>query len=212
MRRYDAVLVPGGGLRQGGTLPPYVLNRLETAQTLAGEAPIILLSAHTVHRAPPLDAAGFPVLESVAAARTLLARGVPPARIWAETASLDTIGNAYFARVIHTDPTGLRRLLVVNSAFHMPRTRMIFDWIFGLPPADPPYALDYHALPDRGLTAAGLEARRAKEAARMEGLRRTSPHIASLAALHRWLFTEHRAYAAGADPSSDAPPAAALDS
>ena len=34
----------------------------------------------------------------------------------------------------------------------------------------------------------------------------------SLAALHRWLFTEHRAYAAGADPRSDAPPAAALDS
>jgi hypothetical protein len=33
-----------------------------------------------------------------------------------------------------------------------------------------------------------------------------------LAALHRWLFTEHRAYAAGADPRSDAPPAAALDS
>ena len=46
----------------------------------------------------------------------------------------------------------------------------------------------------------------------MEGLRRTVPRIASFAALHRWLFTEHRAYAAGADPSSDAPPAAALDS
>ncbi len=52
---------------------------------------------------------------------------MPAERIWAETASLDTIGNAYFARVIHTDPAGLRRLLVVNSAFHMPRTRMIFD-------------------------------------------------------------------------------------
>jgi hypothetical protein len=42
-------------------------------------------------------------------------------------------------------------------------------------------------------------------------LRRTIPRIASLAALHRWLFTEHRAYAAGTDPRSDAPPAAALD-
>ena len=151
------------------------------------------------------------MLESVAAARALLARGVPGARIWAETASLDTIGNAYFARVIHTDPAGLRRLLVVNSAFHMPRTRMIFDWVFGLPPAEPPYALDYHAVPDRGLTEAGLAARRAKEAARMADLRRTIPRIRSLAALHRWLFTEHRAYAAGSDPRSDPPPAAALD-
>ena len=163
-----------------------MLDRLEAAQALAGEAPVIPLSAMTVHRPPPLDAAGFPVLESAAAARALLARGVPPARIWAETASLDTIGDAYFARVIHADPAGLRRLLVlvVNSAFHMP---------------------------DRGLTAAGLAARRAKEAARVAELRRTIPRIASLAALHRWLFTEHRAYAAGTDPRSDAPPAAALD-
>ena len=212
MRRYDAVLVPGGGLRPEGALPPLVLDRLEAARALAGEAPIIPLSAMTLHRAPPLDAAGFPVLESIAAARALLARGVPAERIWAETASLDTIGNAYFARVIHTHPAGLRRLLVVNSAFHTPRTRMVFDWVFGLPPAEPPYALDYHTVPDRGLTEAGLEARRAKEVARMESLRRTIPRIASLAALHRWLFTEHRAYAAGADPSSDAPPAAALDS
>jgi uncharacterized SAM-binding protein YcdF (DUF218 family) len=212
MRQYDAVLVPGGGLRSGGALPPFVLNRLEAAQALAGEAPIILLSAHAIHRAPPLDAAGYPVLESVAAAGALLACGVPAARIWTETASLDTIGNAYFARVVHTDPAGLRRLLVVNSAFHMPRTRMIFDWVFGLPPADPPYTLDYHTVPDQGLTEVAIEARRAKEVARMEDLRRTIPRIAGLAALHRWLFTEHRAYAAGADARSDAPPAAALES
>ncbi len=149
---------------------------------------------------------------SIAVARALLARGVPAERIWAETASLDTIGNAYFARTIHTDPAGLRLLLVVNSEFHMPRTRMVFDWVFGLPRAEPPYALDYHTVPDRGLTGERLEARRAKEAARMEDLRRTIPRIASLAALNRWLFTEHRAYAAGADPASDAPPAAALES
>jgi uncharacterized SAM-binding protein YcdF (DUF218 family) len=211
MQQYDAVLVPGGGLRPGGALPPFVLNRLEAAQALAGEAPTILLSAYTIHRAPPLDATGYPVLESVVAAQTLLARGVPATRIWTETASLDTIGNAYFARVIHTDPAGLRRLLVVNSEFHMPRTRMIFDWIFGLPPAEPPYVLDYHTVPDQGLTVAGIEARLAKEAARMVDLRRTIPRVTNLAALHRWLFTEHRAYAAGANPKGDAPPAAALE-
>jgi uncharacterized SAM-binding protein YcdF (DUF218 family) len=212
MQRYDAVLMPGGGLRPDGALPPFVLNRLKAAQALAGEAPIIPLSAHTIHRAPPLDGAGYPLLESAAAAKTLLARGVPAARIWAETASLDTIGNAYFARVIHTDPAGLRRLLVVNSEFHMPRTRMIFDWVFGLPPADPPYTLDYHTVSDQGLTEAGLDARRAKEAARMEDLHRIISRVSSLVALHRWLFTEHRAYATGADARSDAPPAAALES
>ena len=213
MQRYNAIFVPGGGLRPGGTLPPFVLNRLEAAQALAGGGiPIIPLSAHTVHRVPPLNAAGYPILESVAAAGALLARGVPGARIWAETASLDTIGNAYFARVIHTDPAGLRRLLVVNSEFHMPRTRMIFDWVFGLTPAVPPYTVDYHAVPNLGLTKVGIEARRAKEEVRLESLHRLIPRIGRLAAMHRFLFTEHQAYATGANPRSDAPSAAALES
>lgn len=211
MPPYDAVLIPGGGLRPGGVLPDHVRSRIEAAVALAGDAPIIPLSAATVHRPPPLDRAGYPVLESVAAARDLIARGVAAERVWVETASLDTIGNAYFARVIHTDPAGLRRLLVVNSAFHMPRTRLIFDWVFGLP-ADPPYALDYHMVPDEGLSDAGIAARQAGEAARMQGLRRIIPRIASLAALHRWLFTEHRAYASGADARSEPPSTAALES
>jgi uncharacterized SAM-binding protein YcdF (DUF218 family) len=211
VRRYDAVLVPGSGLRPGGALPPFVLDRLEAAQALAGEAPIIPLSAHTFHRPPPLDAAGFPVLESIAAARALLARGVPAGRIWAETGLARHHRQRLLRPRIHTDPAGLRRLLVVNSEFHMPRTRMVFDWVFGLPPAEPPYALDYHTLPDRGLTEA---ASRRGGRRRRRGWR-TAPHHPAhrqLAALHRWLFTEHRAYAAGADPRSDAPPAAALDS
>ena len=89
---------------------------------------------------------------------------------------------------------------------------MIFDWVFGLPPACPPYSVEYHTVPDQGLTAEGLAARRAKEATRMEDLRRPILRITSLAVLHRWLFTEHRAYAAGTDPRSDVPPAAALES
>ena len=210
VRRYDAVLVPGAAAA-GRRLPPFVLDRLEAAQALAGDAPIIPLSAHTFHRPPPLDPAGFPVLESIAAARALLRRRAGPAHL-----GRDRLARHHRQRLLRPRhphrPGRAARLLVVNSEFHMPRTRMVFDWVFGLPPAEPPYALDYHTVPDRGLTEAGLEARRAKEAARMEDLRRTIPRIASLAALHRWLFTEHRAYAAGADPRSDAPPAAALDS
>ena len=55
-------------------------------------------------------------------------------RILAETCSYDTIGNAFFARTVHTDPRGLRRLLIVNSKFHMPRTEAIFRWVFGAAP------------------------------------------------------------------------------
>ena len=47
---------------------------------------------------------------------------------------LDTIGNAAFARLMHSDIRGWRSLLVITSASHMARTRRIFDWVFTLPP------------------------------------------------------------------------------
>ncbi len=53
MPRYVAFLVPGGGLRPGGALPHFVLDWPEAAQALTGEAPIIPLGAHALHRAPP---------------------------------------------------------------------------------------------------------------------------------------------------------------
>jgi hypothetical protein len=36
----------------------------------------------------------------------------------------DTIGNAWFTRIMHTDITGVRNLLVVTSDFHLPRSQV----------------------------------------------------------------------------------------
>ncbi len=40
-------------------------------------------------------------------------------------------GNARFAKLLHVDPAGWRKLLVVTSEFHVPRTRIILDTVFG---------------------------------------------------------------------------------
>ena len=42
------------------------------------------------------------------------------------------VGNAYFALTIHAIPAGWRRLAVVTSDFHMPRTRDLFEAAAGL--------------------------------------------------------------------------------
>src|SRR5436309_11511249 len=60
---------------------------------------------------------------SSAGARYLLERGAEPGRILMEAVSLDTIGNAYFSRLLHVIPREFRRVLVVTSDFHMPRTQ-----------------------------------------------------------------------------------------
>jgi len=117
--QFHAILVPGGGLLKNGRLPSWTKRRLDLAiERHNAKGYIIALSAGTVYKPPPLNGKGFPLFESVAAAEYLAARGINPKRILTEKCSYDTIGNAYFSRVIHTEPRGWSRLLVITSAFN----------------------------------------------------------------------------------------------
>ena len=193
MAKLDAILVPGGGVRADGRLPPWVERRLDRVLALHTSEHIITLSAGTVYKPPPIDKFGAPVFESIAGARYLIERGVPPSLVLAETCSYDTIGNAYFSRAIHVDPRGFRALLVVTSAFHMPRTEAIFRWVYGLSPRR--CTLQFEWVPDAGMAPAALSARRQLEAARLRSLVPVMSRIDTIDELHRWLFTDHRAYA-----------------
>lgn len=192
MTLFDAVLIPGGGLRPDGSLPPWVVPRLERAVRVRGDAHVVPMSRGTVHKPPPLDRYGFPILEADVCAAHLRERGVPAERILVESCSVDTIGNAYFSRVVHADPMGLRRLHVVTSSFHLERTEAVFRWVYGLAPNVG--ALSFESVPDDGIEPEALAARRDKERASLAALAPTIARIHTLTALHRWLFTEHGAY------------------
>ena len=204
--RYDAVVVPGGGFEEGTLLPaPWVRARLDAALLHDAEADhFLVLSRGTTHRPPPVDAAGHPVDEARASADYLTARGVDASRVLLESWSLDTIGNAAFARLMHAEPRRWRRLLVVTSAFHMVRTRAIFEWVFGLPshgcepdaPPPPLAVLEFEASADVGLSDEASAARTAKEQRSLEGLRDTARAVRSLSELSAFLFQKHSAYAA----------------
>jgi uncharacterized SAM-binding protein YcdF (DUF218 family) len=194
---YDAILVPGGGVRDGGTLPLWVLRRLELAVELARGAYIVTLSAGTTHRPPPINKRGFPIFEADAGAKYLIGAGVAADRILVERYSYDTIGNAYFSRVVHVDPQGFRRLMVITSEFHLPRTKSVFEWVYGLTPQAADYSLHFEGVPDDGVDRAALEERREKERQGMDALMDLIPRLTTMSDFHRWLFTEHRAYNAG---------------
>lgn len=200
MPEYDAILILGGGVRDGGVLPPWVQQRFDHALARQTGEPLIALSAGTVHRPPPLDVAGYPIFESVAGAAYLMQRGIPPAQILTETSSYDTIGNAYFSRVIHIAPRGFRRLLVITSAFHMPRSECIFSWVYALDAAPETYHLEFESVPDAGLDESSLALRVEREQRSLDGLPRTMAHIQTLSDLHAWLFSAHGAYATGLAP------------
>jgi uncharacterized SAM-binding protein YcdF (DUF218 family) len=203
---YDAVLIAGGGVREGGVLPDHVAARFDRALEVAGDAIFVPLSAGTPYRPPPLDGRGFPILEARAGADYLVRRGVDPRRIAIEESSYDTIGNAYFSRVIHAIPRGFRRILVITSAFHMPRTEAIFRWVYGLDGPGPACSLDFDPVADAGIDPDALAARASKERMSLESFHALAAGIATLAELHAWIFAEHSAYAAGSRT-----PAAAVD-
>jgi uncharacterized SAM-binding protein YcdF (DUF218 family) len=197
MGSLEAIVIPGGGLLPDGNLPPWVLPRFERglAAAAGSDAYVITLSAATFHKPAVLDPNGNPLFESVAGARYLMERGLAGERIVCESSSYDTIGNAYFCRVIHTDPRRLARLLIVTSAFHMPRTEAIFRWVFSLEPVSVPYELTFDATPDKGIDGEALAARYEKERAGLANLLPKTRRYRTLADFHRWMFTEHRIYA-----------------
>jgi DUF218 domain len=197
MPRFDAILVPGGGVREEGRLPSWVQRRLDRAIERFDGEHIIVLSAGTAHRPPPIGTHGFPILESAAAARYLIEAGIPKKSVLTETCSYDTIGNAFFSRVIHVEPARLRRLLVITSDFHLPRSRLVFEWIYGLEPRPIDYILQFEGVADPSMDPAVLAERRSKEQTSVERLSATTPQIFTLEQLHRWIFTEHDAYSAG---------------
>lgn len=204
---YDAVMVLGGGLTPDGGLPPWVERRLEGALHVYSQQPrpipIVLLGAGTPHKRPVLDAAGYVLHESTAYARFLMARGVPAAHLLKETSSYDTVGNGYFSATMHALPAGWRRLSVVTSAFHTPRTAAIFDSVYEIAGRDfygdgAAFSLDYHPVSDEGLFADDVEAARvAKEAAAVVAWRANVAALPDMPALHAWLFSTHLCYAVG---------------
>jgi uncharacterized SAM-binding protein YcdF (DUF218 family) len=199
---YDAILVPGGGCKSAHELPPWVEARFDRVLQIHQNEPIIALSAGTVHKPPPLDGDGYPVFESRLGAAYLIRSGVDPGFILCETASYDTIGNAFFSRVFHVDPRGFKRLLIITSDSHMPRTQAIFQWVYGLTsPGNPgDYSLHFEAMPDRGMDAELLRVRQEKEKAGLARVLRLKEQIRTWTGFHRWLYSEHGAYAVAVAP------------
>lgn len=199
---YDAILVPGGGIKEKYQLPPWVQSRFDRALEIHQNQYIIALSAGTTHKPPPLDNDGFPIFESVVGANYLIKKGVDPQFILCETASYDTIGNAYFSRVFHVDPRAFKHLLIITSASHIPRTKAIFQWVYGLksPFGQNDYKLAFEEVPDRGMDEKLLQLRIQKEKKGLENVLRLQEKIRTFEDFHQWLFTEHGAYSASVPP------------
>lgn len=107
---------------------------------------MLLLSAGTANQQLPLDENNHPIYESAAAREYLLDAKMDGDRIITEEHSYDTIGNARFSLELVRE-LGAKKILVVNSKFHMLRTREIFEFVYGLDEKGP-YQLDFLETPN----------------------------------------------------------------
>lgn len=202
--KYDAVIIPGGGLERETGLPnAWVRGRLDKAIKMSNDTRyFIVLSRGTTHKAPPLDTRHFPITEAAASAKYLVEKGIEASRVLIEGISLDTIGNAYFTRTTICDPMRLHKLVVVTSSFHMARTRAIFDWVFGVQfegigvgDRHRTNSIEYIESENLGMSDEMINARQSKEMQSLDKLRdETIPRYNTMEKVSSFLLQQHQAY------------------
>ena len=192
---YNAVVILGGGLASSTQPNRFVEERIKVAAQYSSDTQYYILSSRgTPHKPPPLDGAHFPVDESVVSARSLLQLlpTVDPDTLLLDQWSLDTIGNAWFALTNFVEPMQLSSILVVTSAFHMPRSEAIFKHIFSL--SSLAIDVQFVAAADVGIDPALLLTRRQKEASSLQNWLKTMQRCTTKQQMAHFLFVEHGAY------------------
>lgn len=202
--RPDAIIVLAGGVDARGMPHCTVAERLTAAanfssQVYGGEPiPIVLNGGGTTWKPRHVDRHGFSIPEAALMAKHISrTAGIKPSVLYPESFSDDTIGNAFFARTMHTDlRPEWRDLLVITSQFQIARTEAIYQWIFGLSPRPSrPYRLRFASVSDACLDPRILALRQAKEAVSLRKfLAGPIVRMTSLAAVHEFIFHRHGGY------------------
>ena len=192
---FDAIIVLFGGLEKDGTPHPWVISRLDKAlEFSSGSKFIVLAGRGTPYRPSPRDKNGFAIDECAACAKYLIFRGFNPKKIILENVSMDTIGNGYFTRFLLAEPMRLRKILIVTSEFHMPRSKEILKWIYALKPTPIKYKLEFEESPNIGFGIGLGKLKAAREIAKLKKLKTLIKKIKTMRQMREFIFFKHGVY------------------
>jgi hypothetical protein len=124
----EVAIVLGGGIHRDGTPGETTILRAQTAAQLAKTHPnmTIILSGDGRGDADPSAKS-----EAWQMAQILKQRGVVGRRLWLESESRETIGNAVlvYARYLHRRKP--RKIYLITSPFHAERAKLSFSGLLG---------------------------------------------------------------------------------
>lgn len=118
LTRFDAIIVLGYRADSDGNPTPRQLSRVSEGvhEYMRGAAPRLILTG---------GAAANQFVEARVMARVAQSEGIPDSALFVEPQAQDTIQNACYAvRIMKAH--GWRSAEVISSAYHLPRTAMIF--------------------------------------------------------------------------------------
>jgi len=128
---YDSIIVLGGGIGEDGSLPTYVISRLDLAVQRYQEHPCPIILCGKGANINAIDGRVFTISEAMAGKNYLIEKNIPSDNLLLEEDSEDTIGNFYFTREYHLDRLQLHKPLIITSEFHVERTKLIAPWVLG---------------------------------------------------------------------------------
>lgn len=191
---FDAIIILCGGISYNNSYVPNAWSLPRCEEALKHSTKYYIISTkYTCYKPPYTNEKGFPITESEVYAQFLISKGVPPKKILLETMSVDTIGNIYFTRLLHTDVRQWFRLAIITSKFHMARVRTIGNIIWNLEPSQP-YNIVYIATDDSMIPEHILKKRQEKETQQTKNTISQLIHIQNMSDLHNWMYTHHKQY------------------
>jgi len=189
------IVILGGGL-SNNKLSIYSKNRCDNAiqyyNTFKNyyDLKFIVTCGGTYHYPNQIDINNFTIFESTLHTEYLLDKGINEKIIYKESVSYDTIGNAFFVKLLLTDVRKWYNLVIITSEFHLDRSIEVFNFLYCN--LDNKYNLEYLSSEDSPNELLNL--RKEKEKTSLLKFRKNMDHIKSLEEFHEWLFQTHECY------------------
>lgn len=185
-------IILGGGLQIDGSLPSYVFNRVDYCIQNSCEKDFLIFSSrYSLNTPPKINKHGFPLSEAKQMLELYRSNGGISENLYLENASSDTIGSAFFTRILFEWLINNKELCIVTSDFHINRVKLIFTKILiGLQPKLRLGAINFIGLE----TKLASEARKDHEEQQLLGFKEEYGQFTNLGELSQYIFTWHGNY------------------